>query len=224
MLLGEPKPEVSVVVENYLQAIYKLKERDERVFPTRLAEVMDVSVATVAGTLKRLNRQEMVQVGGDKEVNFTPKGQELAESVVRRHRLAERMLTELLGVEWHRCHAEAHRLEHAISPYVEKKLAKALGYPKTNPFGHPIPGYSSDLNPPPMKALIQTEAGESTVVERLPEEDARLLEFFDTSGIRPGAQLSVKEMAPFKGTMTVVLDQGEVVLGMEVAEKILVRG
>ena len=223
MLLGEPKPEVSVVVENYLQAIYKLKERDERVLPSRLAEVMDVSVATVVGTLKRLSKQEMIEVGGDKEVNFTSKGKELGEAVVRRHRLAERMLTELLGVEWHRAHAEAHRLEHAISPYVETKLAEALGYPQTNPFGHPIPGYSSDLKPPPMKPLTQTHEGESTVLERVPEEDSHLLEFFDHSGLRPGAQLRIKELAPYKGTITLLLDGEEVVLGMEVADKVLVR-
>ncbi len=224
MVLGEPKPEVSVVVENYLQAIYKLNERDERVFPTRLAEVMNVSVATVVGTLKRLIKQGMVEVGRDKVVNFTSKGRELGEAVVRRHRLAERMCTELLGVEWHRAHAEAHRLEHAISPYVETKLAEALGYPKTNPFGQSIPGYGDDLARPPMKAMIQTEEGETTVVERVPEEDRRLLEFFDLSGIRPGAEFMVKELAPFKGTMTIMVGKEEVVLGTEVAEKVMVRG
>lgn len=222
-MLSEPKPKVSVVVENYLQAIYKLKERDERVFPTRLAEVMSVSAATVVGTLKRLGKQGLIEVGRDKEVNFTVRGRELGEAVVRRHRLAERMLTELLGVEWYMAHAEAHRLEHAISPYVETRLAKALGYPKTNPFGQPIPGYSSDLNPPPMKPLMDTHEGECTVVERVPEEDLRLLQFFDSSGVKPGAQIEVKELAPYKGTITILVNQEEVVLGMEVAEKVLVR-
>ena len=224
MLLGEPKPEVSVVVENYLQAIYKLKERDERVLPTRLAEVMNVSVATVVGTLKRLSKQGLVEVGSDKEVNFSARGRDLGEAVVRRHRLAERMLTELLGVEWHMAHAEAHRLEHAISPYVEERLAEALGYPKTNPFGLPIPGYGDDLLLPPMKALAKAREGEDTVVERVPEEDHRLLEYFDHSGLRPGTQIEVREVAPFKGTMTLALDETEMVLGMEVAEKVLVRG
>ena len=223
MLLGEPKPEVSAVVENYLQAIYKLKERDERVFPTRLAEVMDVSIATVVGTLKRLSKQEMVEVAKDKEVNFTDRGRELGEAVVRRHRLAERMLTELLGVAWHRAHAEAHRLEHAISPYVETKLAEALGYPKTNPFGMPIPGYSDGLQQPPMKSLTQAQPGESTMVERVPEEDRLLLKFFDESGLRPGVQLKIKELAHYKGTITLLLEEEEVVLGMDVAEKVLVR-
>jgi DtxR family Mn-dependent transcriptional regulator len=223
MMLGEPKPEVSVVIENYLQAIYKLKEMEERVFPTRLAEVMSVSVATVVGTLKRLNKQGLVDVGSDKEVNFTSKGKDMGEAVVRRHRLAERMLTELLGVEWHRAHAEAHRMEHAISPYVEARLAKALGYPKTNPFGQPIPGYSKNSDLPTMKPLTQTSDGESTMVERVPEEDSRLLEFFDNSGLKPGAALEVKELAPFKGTITLLLQEQEVVLGTDVAERVMVR-
>lgn len=222
MLLGEPKPEISVVVENYLQAIYKLKERGERVFPTRLAEVMDVSVATVAGTLKRLGKQGMVKVGETKEVHFTVRGSEVGESVVRRHRLAECMLTQLLGVEWPRAHVEAHRLEHAISPYVETKLAMALGYPMTNPFGLPIPGYCEGLNPPAMKPLNEIEEGEMTVVEQVPEEDGQLLEFFDSNGLRPGASLAVVEIAPYKGTITVMVNGAEVVLGTEVASTVMV--
>lgn len=222
MLLGEPKPEVSVVVENYLQAIYKLKERDEGVFPTRLAEGMEVSVATVVATIKRLSKQGLVEVGKDKEINFTARGRELGEAVVRRHRLAERMLTELLGVEWYMAHAEAHRLEHAISPFVETRLAKALGYPKTNPFGQPIPGYDSGLDRPAMKPLVEVQEGESTVIQRVPEEDRLLLQFFDSSGLKPGVELLVKELAPFKGTITILLGEQEVVLGTDVAEKVLV--
>ena len=89
-------------------------------------------------------------------------------------------------MEWHAAHAEAHRLEHAISPYVETKLVEALGSPKTNPYGAPIPGYSEDLKPVPAKPLIQARQGEVAVVDRVPEEDHRLLEFFDESGLKPG--------------------------------------
>jgi DtxR family Mn-dependent transcriptional regulator len=223
MLLGEPKPEISVVVENYLQAIYKLKERGERVFPTRLAEVMDVSVATVAGTLKRLGKQGMVQVDDSKEVHFTDRGSEVGESVVRRHRLAECMLTELLGVEWARAHVEAHRLEHAISPYVETKLAASLGYPTVNPFGAPIPGYSAGIDPPAVKPLSETGQGETTVVEQVPEEDPQLLEFFNDTGVKPGAEVEVREIAPYKGTVTLLVNGADVVLGTEVATMVMVR-
>ena len=224
MLLGEPKPEVSVVVENYLQAIYKLgEERGERIAPTRLAEAMGVSVPTAVGTLKRLTKQGLATVSASKEVTLTPKGLEMGETVVRRHRLAERMLTELIGLEWYRAHAEAHRFEHAISPHVEEKLANALGYPQTNPYGRPIPGYSDGLENLPIKPLSEVNAGTSTVVERLPEEDLRLLQFFQEIGLKPGTEITVVESAVYKGTVTLAMGDDHAVLGMEVARAILVR-
>jgi DtxR family Mn-dependent transcriptional regulator len=220
MMLGEPKPEVSAVTENYLQAIYKLGERKEAVSPTLLAEVMDVSVATAVGTVKRLTRQNMVEVATNKEVSLTSKGLEVAESVVRRHRLAERMLIEMLGLEWYKAHREAHRLEHAISPDVERKLVEALGYPETNPYGLPIPGYSSAQQK--TRPLADGGQGEHVEVSQVPEEDIQLLTYFDEINVKPGAHILVKETAPFKGTVTIEVEGEEVVLGLEVARKILV--
>ena len=221
-LLGEPKPEFSLVVENYLQAIYKLSERGDRAFPTRLAEAMNVSVATTVGMVKRLVRQGLVKVGEDKEIFLIPKGRELAESVVRRHRLAERMLTDLLGVEWYKAHEEAHRFEHAISPQVEEKLAQRLGFPKTCPFGYPIPGCGLEPGAPPTRALSRAAPGEDVVIAQVPEEDAQLLEFFDSAGLRPGVAMKIKELAGYKGTITVVVNGRDVVLGTEVAARVLV--
>jgi len=219
--LGEPRPEVSAVAENYLQAIYKLSERGIQVFPTPLAETVGVSVATAVGMLRRLTRQGLISVAQSKEISLTAKGRAVAAAVVRRHRLAERMLTQLLGVDWHLAHEEAHRFEHAISPHVEEKLAAALGHPKTCPFGHPIPGLA-DATPSPVRLLSQVPEGETAVVERVPEEDHRLLEFFDRCGLKPGATLRVTEVAPFKGTVTAVLDSRQVVLGLDVAAKVMV--
>ncbi len=220
MMLGEPKPEVSVVTENYLQAIYKLGERKEAVSPTRLAEVMDVSVATAVGTVKRLTRQDMVEVASNKEVSLTIKGREVAESVVRRHRLAERMLIEMLGLEWYKAHREAHRLEHAISPDVERKMVEALGYPETNPYGQPIPGYCNSHQK--IRPLADGAQGENVLVSQVPEEDIQLLTFFDEINVKPGAEILVKESAPYKGTVTIEVAGEEVVLGIEVARKIQV--
>lgn len=222
MLLGEPKPELSVVMENYLQAIYKLGERGERVVPTRLAEVMGVSVATAVGTMRRLTKQGLISISAKKDVTLTPKGQEAGRSVIRRHRLAERMLTELLGLEWYLAHNEAHRWEHAISPYVEEKLAAALGYPQTNPYGSPIPGYFKDLTSRPKTPLNNVSAGASASVEMVYDEDSRLLEFFDQIGLKPGVKVTVTESATFKGTVTILIDQHEFVLGIDVARKIQV--
>ncbi len=220
MMLGEPKPEVSAVTENYLQAIYKLGERKEAVSPTRLAEVMDVSVATAVGTVKRLTKQDMVEVAPNKEVSLTTKGRTIAESVVRRHRLAERMLVEMLGLEWYKAHREAHRLEHAISPDVEEKLVETLGFPETNPYGLPIPGYSKGS--PKMKALADGREGENMKVSQVPEEDIQLLTYFDEINVKPGAEVVVRESAPFKGTVTIEVNGAPVVLGLEVARKIQV--
>ena len=221
MMLGEPKPEVSVVIENYLQAIFKLQEQEERVVPTRLAEAMGVSVATAVGTLKRLTTQGMIEdATKGKEIKLTSKGRGMAESVVRRHRLAERMLVEMLGLEWHKAHREAHRLEHAISPEVEKLLLQVLGYPETNPFGRPIPGYSG--RPGPMKAITEAKEGEVVQLKQVPEEDMTLLEFLNSNNLKPGVQLTLKEAASFKGTVTLSIAGEDVVLGTEVAQKIMV--
>jgi DtxR family Mn-dependent transcriptional regulator len=216
----EPKPAISTVMENYLRAIYEFGERGEKVTLTHLAEAIRVSVATTVGMLKRLSRQGLIRVGDDKEITLTTKGVQVAESVVRRHRLAERMLTQLLGLEWYKAHDEAHHFEHAISPHMEEKLVKALGYPTTSPFGHPIPGYAKDS--PPMQSLDRVPEGGEVVVERVPERDSRLLEFLDRSGLRPGTVVRVKEVAPFKGTVSLLLDDREIVLGIKVAADILV--
>ncbi|MBI4336956.1 MAG: metal-dependent transcriptional regulator [Chloroflexi bacterium] len=223
MYLGERRPEISTVVENYLQAVYKLQERGERVFLSRLADAVHVSAATVVGMLKRLAAQGLVQVTESKEITLTRRGTEIAESVVRRHRLAERMLVELLGIAWHRAHEEAHRFEHAISPHVEEKLAQVLGYPATCPFGNPIPGYGGQVSPPDTRPLSEATGGEEGTIERVPEEDQQLLEFFEANNLKPGVAVHVKEVAPYKGTVTLSIGGQDVVLGTQVAAAILVR-
>lgn len=221
--LGEPRPEVSIVVENYLQAIYKLQERGERISPSRLAEALQVSIPTVVGTLKRLVKQGLVKIDDSRVISLAARGIAMAESVVRRHRLAECLLVDMLQVEWHRAHEEAHRMEHAISPYLEERLAQALGYPKRCPFGHPIPGYGDTEKALPVHPLSKSTEGDTLVVDRVPEEDQRLLRFFEESGIRPEVVLTVKEAATYKGTLTLQVGQREVVLGIPVATLILVR-
>ena len=218
--------------ENYLLCLYKLWEDSS--FPTTtqltdtlkqvpVTEGLGTSVPSVAGMVRRMQRQGLVEIGKDKRIRLTKKGTEGGADIARRHRLAEWLVVRLLGMDLYKAHVEAHRLEHAISPYVETKLAQTLGYPKTNPVCLPIPGYSNDLGIPPMKPLAKTVAGESTVVERVPEEDRRLLQFFDEQGLKPGTALKIKEVAPFKGTITLLVGEQEVVLGMDVADTVLVE-
>jgi DtxR family Mn-dependent transcriptional regulator len=221
MLLGEPKPDISSVVENYMQAFYKLKEQGIKLSVIHVAEAMGVSPATVVGTMKRLSRQELVTMSATKEIILTPNGEALGQAVVRRHRLAERMLVEILNLDWHKAHREAHRLEHAISPDVEERIAHTLNYPKTNPYGKPIPGYY-DLKQPD-KNLIDCPLGKMALIEQVPEDDQQLLKFFEDNGIKPGTAVKVKEIASYKGTVTVSVDDKDVILGFEVSTKIKIQ-
>lgn len=157
-----------------------------------------------------------------KSMAFLGHGRKLAQQIMRRHQLAERMLVDMLGMDLHKVHAEAHRLEHAISPDVEARLVDRLGNPSTCPFGHPIPG--SGYKPPPSSVkLNQVPANTTVIVERIPEYDPRLVQYLVSSGIVRGQKLTVKEVAAYKGTLTLDVNGNEVVVGVQVAPLIVVH-
>ena len=140
---------LSMSAENYLLSIYRLDEQDTRVTLTVLSEHlktlpvdegMGTSLPSVGGMIRRMVREGLLENTPQKDVVLTNSGRKSAESIVRRHRLAERLVVELLGLDLHLAHIEAHRLEHAISPILEEKIVGALNNPRTCPFGHPIPG------------------------------------------------------------------------------------
>lgn len=142
--------------------------------------------------LHRIEREGLVELDGRKEVHFTKQGGVLAAHVVRRHRLAERMLTDLLGYEWWKTHEEAERIEHAMSPEMEERLARVLGDPQTCPHGNPMPGVA----PRPTKPLDQVTRGSIATVERIPdqfEHEPGFLEYLDAQGLRPGVSIRVIE-------------------------------
>jgi DtxR family Mn-dependent transcriptional regulator len=145
--------------------------------------------------------------------------------MARRHRLLERWLTDVLGLNWVEAHEEAHRLEHALSPRVEDRLATLLGMPSTCPHGNPIPGMAGPPSTRPFP-LDQVPAGATVTVERITEEaeaDRQLLDHLWQSGIRPGARLTVREVAPWAGTLTLERDgEATIVLGLPAAGKIWV--
>ena len=138
-----------MAAENYLLSIFRLEEQGQHVTMTRLGdhlktlpidEGLGTSLPSVAAMIRRMGREGLVSSDSKKGVTLTRDGLKAAESIVRRHRLSERMVVDLLGMELERCHIEAHRLEHAISPELEEKIAARLGDVKTCPFGHPVPG------------------------------------------------------------------------------------
>jgi len=195
----------------------------EQLKKTPDAEHLGTSLPSVGAMVRRMVREELVRVDSGKNVLLTTEGKEWASSIARRHRLAERMVSDLLGMDLYKSHIEAHRLEHAISPELEEIINERLGYPTTCPFGHPIPGSAYTPDPNGYITLDQGEPGRSFVIDRIPEYDSALLEFLVKSCIIPGQAMTIKESAPFKGVITLLVEKRDVVIGYEAASQIWLR-
>jgi DtxR family Mn-dependent transcriptional regulator len=216
--------ETTPAIQDYLGAIYDLAGSDKPVIGARLARYMRLSAPSIAEALRRMQKDGYVRVEGRKEIRLTSKGLGIAETVARRHRLLERWLTDVLGLDWARAHDEAHRLEHALSPVVEERLAKMLGMPSTCPHGNPIPGMPAPEAHHPIP-LSQAMTGQALVVDRITEEaeaDRQLLSFLWEGGVRPGVRLTVSEVAPYAGTISVQLEEKTITMGLAAAHKIWV--
>ncbi|MEK7777500.1 MAG: metal-dependent transcriptional regulator [Chloroflexota bacterium] len=223
---------LSPVAENYLLSLYVLGEEGLRATAGRIAEHlkslpsgegMGTTLPSVLGMVRRMAKEGLLELTPDKEMKLTPLGIARAEGMVRRHRLAERMVADLLGLELHKAHIEAHRLEHAISPDLEARIIERLGNPTTCPFGRPIPGSGYIPPPGPRLALDQAQQGNGYLVDRVPEEDPELLRFLVEQGILPGKTVTVVEVSPHRGVITIKTEQGEESLGYGVAARIWVR-
>jgi DtxR family Mn-dependent transcriptional regulator len=169
--------EMHDATEEYLETILEIEEEGIIPIRARLVERLGVSAPAVSETVNRLVGAGYAELLDDRSLRLTPKGRTLATSVVRRHRLAERLLVDVIGLEWEKVHREADRWEHAISADVEEKLVVLLGDPLTCPHGNPIPGARGEVPVVPTVALAQAEPGPVTVTrisERLELDDATL--------------------------------------------------
>jgi DtxR family Mn-dependent transcriptional regulator len=208
-------------LEEYLEAIHELEEEGTTVIQARLAERLGHSAPSVSEMIRRLKSEGYLDVEG-RAVVLTAKGRRRAESVVRKHRLAERLLTDVIGLEWHKAHVEACRWEHVISDEVEARLVDLLGNPSTCPHGNPIPGTKAKR--PATKVLAESEPGEKVRLERITEEveiDTESITYLGTHGFVPGTDARVKAKAP-DGTLTLELDDGSIALGRGLAEQLYV--
>lgn len=217
-----PKQVSNVATDDYLTAIYRLHhDEGQDVIAVRLADRLEITPPSVAGMLKRLQRDGLVETDSRKVIQLTPEGLRRAEEMVRRHRLAECLITQVLKVPWWRAYEEAHLLEHGISDVTEPHLYEMLGRPTRSPFGYPIPGPGAPAKLS-MLTLAQVEQGCTAEIERVFEEDEQLLQFFDEENIRPGSKVTVEAIAPYRGTMTINIDGRSVVMGTQVAQRIWV--
>lgn len=200
-------------VEDYLEEIKRLEEDGERITATVLARILDVSLPSASEMLKRLASEGYLTREKGGTILLTPEGRRLAHTMLRRHRLVERLLVDKLGMSWFEVHGEAHKIEHAVSARVEEAMAKALDYPDYCPHGHPI--CPVDLRQ--MVRLSEMELGEGGTVAQISELKEDVLPYLDGIGIRPGATVMVKDIAPMEGPITVDTPQGPASIGRELA-------
>lgn len=207
--------------EEYCEAIWELKEDEVEVIQARVAERLHVSRPAVSEMIKRMQSDGFVSLDGS-TINLTSEGRDLAEQVVRRHRLAERLLTDILGLPWADAHAEAGKWEHVISEPVEKAIIRVLDNPTTCPHGNPIPG--SAYAAPDTVPLADLAVGTPFTVSRIPEElefTEGLLEFLEDASVQPGRSGTVTATSP-DGTTTVEIEGSHVGIGSFASARILV--
>jgi len=210
----------SATLEEYLEAIYKLSERGP-VRPTPIAEAIGVSGPTVTATLKRLESQGLVRRRRG-EVILTENGRAQALDIVRRHRVAEKFLVDVLGMKWDEAHEDACLLEHALSPRVLEALEEYLDNPEVCPHGHPIPTADGTVADVEGRALCDMEAGSTVRIVQVAEDDEAMLAYLGSLGMFPGTTVRVCEVAPFKGPLLVEVGDSTYAIGREVADAILV--
>jgi DtxR family Mn-dependent transcriptional regulator len=186
----------SEVIAHYLEAIYYIRAEGEVVRSARLADWLSVSRPTVTVALRRMTRDGMVRLNAHKEIELTARGDAAAAAIVRRHRIVERWMTDVLGLDWVAADAEAERLEHAVSEVVEERLYRKMGGPKTCPHGNPIPGHSTmradELR---LSALKPGETGTITRISEVAQREAPpLLQYLHERGLHPGTRITVEEV------------------------------
>jgi DtxR family Mn-dependent transcriptional regulator len=189
---------LSATVEEYLETIYNMSAENEVVIGARLAEKFGVSAPTVTEMLKRLVRDGYIEMDNKRQVTLTDAGNQAAEAVLRRHRLTERFLADMLGMQWHQVHEEAGRLEHFISGAVEERVIASLNNPTTCPHGNPIPGsvpsartYLKDQGAIRLSTLANGEKATVLLVSEVVEDEEGLILYLHEKGLTPGTLLTV---------------------------------
>jgi DtxR family Mn-dependent transcriptional regulator len=210
--------------EEYLEAVYKLQQREHPVRISKLAHSLGVAPASVTEMTKRLAQEGYLNRAEGVGVCLTQQGREAAVKTVRKHRLVERFLTDILGLPWEKVHDEACRFEHVVSDEVEEGLERLLGEPTTCPHGFPIPEKHAGTAKDTQGAvpLCELATGQSGKILAVDEEDPAMLSYLASLGLLPQVEIKVSEVAPFGGPQLVEVGGARYALGREVASKVWV--
>ncbi len=218
-----PREKTSVSREDYLKAIWEMVQEEQEPISARLAEELGVTPPAVTAALKRLTRDGLLRVERSGRIALTRKGSAMADHLAMRHQLAEKLLTEVIGLDWTRAHDEAERLEHGISPEVEKLLLARFGADGFCPHGVPLRGGLAKLRRKQgATALSEMAAGQSVEVLCVYEKDAEFLKFLSGLALHPGARARIRRRE-YDETMTLAVGNKVVHLGKPATTRIWVR-
>lgn len=209
---------VTANAEEYMEAIYRLTKSGQKITAADLARYMKISTASATGMLKRLHERGLANYEPHRDIQLTPKGKDIAVGLIRRHRLSERFLTDILGISWEKVHDQACKLEHIITGEVEEKLSTLLGNPTTCPHGQPLDADAADTS----VLLSNLPQNENAVIVKVDDERPEFLQYLATLGLIPGVSIKVTARAPFNGPLMVQVGSANYALGQEVAERISV--
>jgi len=215
--------EVTAVTEEYLEGIYRLQQRNGVARTSEIVKLLQVVPGTVTNTVERLEREGLLTHEPYKGVKLTEEGRKIALDVIRRHRLSERLLTDILRVGWDEAHKAACRLEHGITDDIVKNLETALGHPTTCPHGNPIPTKGGGILEEKSEPMTNLNPQEGGAIVKITEEEPDLLRYLATLGLRPGASMEVVEKAPFNGPITIKVAGANRALSRQVAALIKVK-
>ena len=217
----------SEAVDDYLKAIFQIAGDSDRATTAALAEKLEVSPASVTGMLKKLSAASPPWIEYQKHhgARLSDRGRARALEVIRHHRLIELFLHKVLGYSWDEVHAEAERLEHAISETFEDRIAKVMGDPEFDPHGHPIPHRDGSLPVRVDRGLLEMAPGTEAVVSRVSDHDSDMLQYLSRVGIKPGVRIHVVDRGPFDGPLMLRVGNSETVhaFGRRLASAIRVR-
>ncbi|MFQ6105246.1 MAG: metal-dependent transcriptional regulator [Candidatus Glassbacteria bacterium] len=207
----------SEAIEDYLKAIYKIQREDGRVSTSMLARSLSVTPASASAMIKKLAKLGLVVHRPYRGVILTRKGQKIAMTVLRQHRLLELYLVHKMGLPWDKVHAEADKLEHALSEDLEDRIDLLLGHPATDPHGAPIPDRDGSVTEWAIIRLSDLVPGQSATVSEIEDHDPELLRYAASKGLLPKTRISVRAIEPFDGPITVFVGGSEYSIGREAA-------
>jgi DtxR family transcriptional regulator, Mn-dependent transcriptional regulator len=216
------EPMYTPVVEDYLKAIWMLQQNEAPVSTSRIAERLELTSAAVTAMIKRLADQQLLRHEPYYGVALTATGELAALRIIRRHRVLELFLSEVLGYEWDRVHEEAERLEHAASDELIERLARLLGGPERDPHGSAIPTATGEVDRIQYPALSDIRTGETAHVLEVQVSEPEQLRYLGSLELYPGAEVVVTERAPFEGPVSVQVNGTSRVLARALADRIRV--